>query len=72
MDPWDTPSRLAIVAASDAAFHLAQMYGALREHVGRGQKRVGVFRTRAEAEQWLGLRTGDIATLFATPPPDVA
>jgi hypothetical protein len=48
-------TRLAIIAPRDFEFGLGRMYGAHREMDSRSTKRVGVFRSRAEAQAWLGL-----------------
>lgn len=55
MDPMAPVTRFAIVAPRDFEFGLGRLYGARRELDGRGTKRVGVFRSRAEALEWLGL-----------------
>ncbi len=55
MDPQAPVSRFAIVAPRDFEYGLGRLYGARREMDTRGTKRVGVFRTRAEALAWLGL-----------------
>ena len=55
MDARAPASRFAIVAPRDYEFALGRMYEAHRELDSRGTKRVGVFRTRAEALAWLGL-----------------
>ena len=57
MDARAPASRFAIVAPRDYEFALGRMYGAHRELDGRGTKRVGVFRARAEALAWLGLES---------------
>ena len=49
------PSRLAVVAPSDAAFGIGRMYQTHRELDPRSTKEVGVFRTRAEALAFLGI-----------------
>ncbi len=54
MDAPDSPSRLAIVAASDHHYGLGRMYQAYREIATPGTKVVRVFRNRAEALEWLG------------------
>ena len=48
-------ARLAIVAPDDFAFGLGRMYAAYRETNPRSTKQVGVFRSRADALEWLGL-----------------
>ena len=55
MDTRPSVSRFAIVAPRDFEFGLGRLYGARREMDSRGTKRVGVFRSRAEALAWLGL-----------------
>jgi hypothetical protein len=55
MDTRARPSRLAVVAPTDAAFGLGRMYQAHRELDTRSTKQVGVFRTRAEALAFLGI-----------------
>jgi hypothetical protein len=55
MDVGMPPTRLAIIAPRDFEFGLGRMYGAHREMDSRNTKRVGVFRSRAEAQAWLGL-----------------
>src|SRR5262245_30949529 len=55
MDPKTPVTRFASVAPRDFEFGLGRLYGARRELDGRGTKRVGVFRSRAEALEWLGL-----------------
>jgi hypothetical protein len=55
MDPETPVTRFAIVAPRDFEFGLGRLYGARRELDGRGTKRVGVFRSRVEALEWLGL-----------------
>jgi hypothetical protein len=49
------PERVAVVALTDAIFGMARMYGTHREVQGaKGQYLV--FRSMAEAREWLGLR----------------
>jgi hypothetical protein len=57
MDATAPVSRFAIVAPRDFEFGLGRLYGAHRELDSRGTKRVGVFRSRAEALAWLGLES---------------
>ncbi|HEX5042148.1 MAG TPA: hypothetical protein VFV75_04530 [Candidatus Polarisedimenticolaceae bacterium] len=53
------PARMAIVAPSDLAFGLGRMYQAYRAMKGQGVPRqVGVFRTMAEALEFLGIEGG--------------
>jgi hypothetical protein len=56
MDVSTAPARLAIVAPDDYAFGLGRMYSAFRETNPQSTKQVAVFRSRANALQWLGLR----------------
>ena len=53
MDPTAVQSRFAIVAPADYAFGLGRMYESYRRLEGRGTKRVGVFRSMAEAQAFL-------------------
>jgi hypothetical protein len=55
MDPSSPASKLAIVAPEDLAFGLGRIYEAYREANDQSTKRVGVFRSRAEAMKFLGL-----------------
>ena len=48
-------TKFAIVAAQDLAYGLGRMYQAYREMESRGTKQVGVFRTLAEAQAFLGV-----------------
>lgn len=48
-----SPTKLAIIAPGDLFFGLARMYEAYRETAPHSTRKVGVFRTRAEAETWL-------------------
>ncbi len=58
MDIPDAASRFAIVAPADLAFGLGRMYEVFRElSRSKASKTVAVFRTRAEAEQWLATWT---------------
>ena len=54
MDPPESTAKFAIVARTDLHFGLARMYQAVREMNTQSKKTVAVFRTRSEAEQWLG------------------
>ncbi len=47
------PSRLAIIAPSPLTFGMARMYEGYRGGVPGSTKQVGVFRTRAEALEFL-------------------
>lgn len=47
-----TGVRRAWVASSDYTFGMARMYAVAAERLGQT---IGVFRTREEAEKWLGL-----------------
>jgi hypothetical protein len=50
--PRHSHSRIAIVAPKEAVFGLARIYQVLNEE---GPRKVMVFHTMAEAEQWLGV-----------------
>jgi hypothetical protein len=49
-------SKFAIAAPSDLAFGLGRMYATFRHTQGDSTKHVGVFRTLAEALEFLGIR----------------
>ncbi|HMA43044.1 MAG TPA: hypothetical protein VKO86_03460 [Gemmatimonadales bacterium] len=53
MDPVAVQSKFAIVAPDDYAFGLGRMYESYRRLEGRSTKRVGVFRSMAEARAFL-------------------
>jgi hypothetical protein len=55
MDPSSPLSKLAIVAPEDLAFGLGRVYQAYREVNDQSTKRVGVFRSLADALTFLGL-----------------
>jgi hypothetical protein len=55
MDAAATQSKFAIVAPGDYAFGLGRMYESYRRLEGRSTKRVGVFRSEAEARAFLAL-----------------
>ena len=55
MDPSSPSSKLAIVAPEDLAFGLGRVYEAYRELNAQSTKRVGVFRSLADALTFLGL-----------------
>ena len=55
MDPAAAQSKFAIVAPGDYAFGLGRMYESYRRLEGRSTKRVGVFRSMAEARAFLEL-----------------
>ena len=55
MDTDAAPTRFAIVAPSTIAFGLGKMFQAQRDLQKRSTKEVGVFRTRSEALEFLGL-----------------
>ncbi|HEY6061953.1 MAG TPA: hypothetical protein VIV10_15275 [Gemmatimonadales bacterium] len=55
MDPSAAQSKFAIVAPGDYAFGLGRMYESYRRLEGRSTKRVGVFRSMAEARAFLEL-----------------
>src|SRR5262249_8679936 len=61
MDQPERHSRFAIVAPQDIAFGLGRMYQAFRELNPASTKKVGVFRSLAEALKWLGVE--DIASV---------
>lgn len=58
MDPPETSSKMAIVAAEDMIFGLGKMYQARRHLQPKSTKEVGVFRTRDQALAWLRLPAG--------------
>jgi len=53
MDGSGPPPRLAIVANRDMIFGLGRMYEAFREAAPQANKKVAVFHSRQEAEEWL-------------------
>jgi hypothetical protein len=53
MEKRDAASRFAILAPGDLAYMLGRLYKGMRALTG-GRKHVGVFRTEAEALQFLG------------------
>ena len=55
MDRSGTSSRFAIVAPDELAFGLGRMYAAYRGLDPRSTKEVGVFRTVADALEFLGI-----------------
>jgi hypothetical protein len=55
MDTSGVTSRFAIVAPEDLGFGLGRMFQAYRELEKGSRKEVGVFRTLAEAFEWLGI-----------------
>lgn len=55
MDTPDLPTRFAIVAPTTIAFGLGKMFQAQRDLQQDSKKEVGVFRTRQEAMDFLGL-----------------
>ena len=55
MDPRSPSSKLAIVAPDDLAFGLGRVYEAYREGNDQSTKRVGLFRSLADALTFLGL-----------------
>jgi hypothetical protein len=67
MDDHARASRFAIFAPSDLAFGAGRMYEALRELQSESTKRVGVFRTLAQALAFLGI---DSPPTFPDPPPE--
>jgi hypothetical protein len=54
MDPPHAPSKFAIVAPDKLAYDLARFFQAYRELDPRSTKQVNVFKTMAEALEWLG------------------
>ena len=56
MDNPFTPTKFAIVAPGNEAFGLARMFQTYRSLAVGGTKTVGVFRTRAEAFDFLGIQ----------------
>ncbi len=55
MDAPTRPSRFAIIAPMPWAFDLARVFAAYRESNPLSTKEIRVFRSRSEAEGWLGL-----------------
>jgi len=55
MDTPPHPSRLAIVASTDAQFGMARMYQIYRELETKGTRTIQVFRSCDEALKWLGV-----------------
>lgn len=55
MDSSSATSRFAIVAPEDLGFGLGRMFQAYREMEKGSTKEVGVFRTLADACEWLGI-----------------
>jgi len=53
MDAPGTSARFAIVAPSDFAYGMARMYATYRGMQSQGTKQVEVFRSMAEALEWL-------------------
>lgn len=62
MDTEEVASKFAIVAPSDLAFGLGRMYEMYRDLQARSSKQVGVFRTRKEALEFLGMEGGPPAS----------
>ncbi len=58
MDVLTTKSKFAIVAPDDLAFGLARMFASFRGSDERSTKEVGVFRSQAEAFEFLGISAG--------------
>ena len=56
MDNPFTPSKFAIVAPGDEAFGVGRMYQTYRGLMAKGTKTVGVFRSQAEAFDFLGIQ----------------
>lgn len=61
-DPPTAETKFAIVAADDLAFGLGRMYEAYRGMNTRSTKKVAVFRTLAEAMQWLTSTADDVGS----------
>ena len=53
LDSPEHPSKFAIVASDDLHFGLGRMYNAFRDMARQSTRQTRVFRTRAEAEEWL-------------------
>jgi hypothetical protein len=66
LDDPDARSRFAIIAPDDTTFGLGRMYATYRSLDGRSTKQVGVFRTAAEAIEFLGFK--DDPPALVTPP----
>ena len=56
--PTDEPPgrKIAVIAPTDSTYGLARVFQGFRTGTGGGE--VQVFRTRAQAEAWLGITTG--------------
>lgn len=65
-DALDGRARFAIIAPDDTTFGLGRMYATYRSLDDRSTKQVGVFRTAAEAFEFLGLQDNPPALI--TPP----
>ncbi len=65
-DPPDARARFAIIAPDDTTFGLGRMYATYRSLDDRSTKQVGVFRTAAEALEFLGFKNDPPA--LVTPP----
>jgi hypothetical protein len=59
MDPSASSPRTAIAAPAPSAFGLARRYSAYRETNPHSTRQVTVFRTLAEALEWLGREDSD-------------
>ena len=49
----DKPSKFVIVAPQDVYFGLSRMYESFREGLPRSRRKLAVFHSREEAEDWL-------------------
>ena len=56
MDGEAPPSKFAIVAVTELHYGLGRMYSSWRNTDERSKKEVSVFRSRAEALAWLGVK----------------
>jgi hypothetical protein len=70
MDVAGSPTRLAIVAPQDYAYGLARMYATYRMLHPRGEKAVQVFRSMADALDWL--RTAESGSASGGSPPGMS
>lgn len=58
MDAACERTKFAVVAPQDISFGLARMYEALRTEMPGSRRAIAVFRSRDEAEAWLGGKAG--------------
>ncbi len=49
----EKPAKLAIVATQDVHFGMGRMYESFRECAPNASRKLGIFHSREEAEQWL-------------------